>query len=66
MELNPQIIKKNGINEFVVLPYVDYLKMKEALDDYEDLMDLRKAKADSIGEPTIPYSEVLKKIKKKK
>ena len=58
MELEPQIIKKDGENEFVVLPYNDYLKIKQALEDYEDLIDLRKAKNETINEPGIPFKDV--------
>ncbi len=66
MEFNPQIIKKNGENEFVVLPYSDYLKMKQALDDYEDLIDLRKAKNETVNEPGIPFKDVEELINSKK
>ncbi|MDQ7816765.1 MAG: hypothetical protein RDU14_07025 [Melioribacteraceae bacterium] len=64
MELNPQIIKKNGESEFVILPYNDYLKIKQIIEDYEDIVDLRKAKSDTINEPSIPFEQVLKKIQK--
>ena len=64
MELNPQIIKKNGVNEFVVLPYNDYLKIQQALEDYEDLIDLRKAKTEKANEPSIPFEDIEKKLKK--
>jgi hypothetical protein len=58
MDFEPQIIKKNGETEFVVLQYSDYLKMKQTLDDYEDLIDLRKAKNETVNEPGIPFKEV--------
>jgi hypothetical protein len=58
MDFELQIIKKNGENEFAVLPYSDYLKMKQALDDYEDLIDLRKAKNETVNEPGIPFKDV--------
>jgi PHD/YefM family antitoxin component YafN of YafNO toxin-antitoxin module len=65
MELKPQIIKKNGESEFVVLPYSDYLKIQLALEDYEDLIDLRKAKSETVREPSIPFSQVEEKLRKK-
>ena len=61
MELNAQIIKKNGKNEFVVLPYDDFQKMQEELASYEDLRCLREAKIQERDAPTIGISE-LKKI----
>jgi PHD/YefM family antitoxin component YafN of YafNO toxin-antitoxin module len=66
MELQTQIIKKNGKNEYVVISYEDYLKIKEKLEDYEDLLDLRKAKEASVTEPTVPFKKVQEIIKSKK
>ncbi len=62
MEIKHQIIKKDGKNEFVVIPYSNFLKIQEMLNDYEDLLDLRKAKSESINEPSIPFEEVEKLI----
>jgi hypothetical protein len=42
--LNARIIKKNGKKEYVVLPYEDFLKIQEGLQDYKDLRCLREAK----------------------
>lgn len=63
MELKPQIIKKDGKDEFVVLTYKDYLRIQQELEDYEDLVDLRKAKSETINEPGIPFAEVERKLK---
>lgn len=60
MELHPQIIKKNGKNEFVVLPYEEFSEIKDLIEDYEDLRDLRAAKAESANEESIPLDEVIK------
>jgi hypothetical protein len=45
------------------LPYKEYIKIKEILEDHEDLIDLRKAKSETISEPSIPFNEVEVKIK---
>lgn len=45
MELNAQIITKDNEKEYAVLPYEEYLLVKEIIEDYEDLKDLRDAKA---------------------
>ena len=66
MDLTPQIIKKDGKEEYAVLPYDDYLKIEQILEDYEDLIDLRKAKSETVNEPSIPFSEVEEIIKRKK
>lgn len=58
MSIHPQIIEKEGKKEFVVLPYEEFLAMKEHLEDYEDLKDLREAKAEEAQAPTTPLSEI--------
>ena len=62
MEIKHQIIKKDDKNEFVVIPYSNFLKIQEMLNNYEDLLDLRKAKSESVNEPSIPFEEVEKLI----
>ena len=46
MELHAEILKKNGRPEFAILPYDEYERLKELLENYEDLVDLRAAKAE--------------------
>lgn len=40
--MNVQIIKKNGKPEWVVLPYKDFEKINELLEDIEDIKDIEK------------------------
>ena len=58
IELHPEILKKNGKDEFVVLPYEEFTALKDLLDDYEDLIDLRAAKKEQQDDPSIPLSEL--------
>ncbi|MEK7450178.1 MAG: type II toxin-antitoxin system Phd/YefM family antitoxin [Planctomycetota bacterium] len=44
--MKTQIIEKYGKKEFAVIPYKDFLRIQEKLEDYHDLRDLRKAKID--------------------
>ena len=44
MSITPQIIEKEGKKEFVVLPDEEFLAMQEALEDFENLKELRDAK----------------------
>ena len=44
--MKAQIIEKRGRKEFAVIPYKDFLRMQNELEDYDDLRELRKAKAD--------------------
>jgi hypothetical protein len=61
--LHAQIIKKEGKKEYVVLPYEEYLKVQEELQDYEDLRCLREAKEAEKDAPTIGRDELKEKIK---
>lgn len=61
--LHAQIIKKEGKKEYVVLPYEEYLKVQEELQDYEDLRCLREAKEAEKDAPTIGMDELKEKIK---
>jgi hypothetical protein len=60
--LNPQIIKKDGNNEFVVLPYIEFIELKKMLEDYEDILALRTAKSETINEPPVSYQDVYNQI----
>jgi len=44
LEIHPNIIEKNGKKEFAILPFDEFLKLQEELQDYEDLKTLREAK----------------------
>ena len=44
--MKAQIIQKHGKKEFAVIPYKDFLRLQEEIEDYHDLRDLRRAKAD--------------------
>ena len=58
MSIHPQVIEKEGKKEFVVLPYEEFLAIKEKLEDYEDLKDLREAKAAEGDAPTTSLSDL--------
>jgi PHD/YefM family antitoxin component YafN of YafNO toxin-antitoxin module len=58
MNTKPQVIEREGKKEFVVLPYEEFLEIKEALEDFEDLKDLREAKAESATDETVLLSDI--------
>ena len=60
--LHAQIIRKDGKKEYAVLPYEEFLKIQEQLQDYEDLRSLREAKEAEKDAPTIGIDELKKKI----
>ena len=41
-----QIIERHSKKEFAVMPYKDFIRLQEEVEDYHDLRDLRSAKAD--------------------
>jgi hypothetical protein len=64
MTLHPEIIKKNGKKEFVVLPYGEFLAVQERLADADDLLELRKAKRAEGKKLSIPLAEVKRSLTK--
>lgn len=57
LSLNPQFLTKEGQTEFVVLPYEEFVALRELAEDAEDLMDLRAAKAESPDEPSLTLEQ---------
>jgi len=62
MNLHPQIIERAGKSEFIVLPIEEYQSLVEIMENYEDLNELRSAKAGSKGEKSIPLKQVLSEL----
>jgi SUMO ligase MMS21 Smc5/6 complex component len=61
--LNIQIIKKNGKKEYVVMPYDEFLRVREELDDYQNLRCLREAKEAEQHAPAISIENLKKHLK---
>lgn len=61
--LHPNILERDGKKAFAVLPYEEFVKIEQELHAYEDLKDLRVAKAEEAKAPTVPLSVVRKKLK---
>ncbi len=51
LTLHPNILERDGKKAFAVLPYEEFLNLQEELDEYEDLKDLREAKAEDANAP---------------
>ena len=58
IELHPEVLKKNGVNEFVILPYDEFVALQKLLADVQDLTDLREAVRVESGTPTISLEEL--------
>ncbi|MDY6781423.1 MAG: type II toxin-antitoxin system Phd/YefM family antitoxin [Cyanobacteriota bacterium] len=55
--LNPEFLTKNG-KKYVLLPYDEFLRVQELLEDLEDLQDLRAAKEEERNKPSISLEEL--------
>lgn len=61
IKLNPSFIEKEGKREYAVLPYDEYEKLQEFLEDAMDLYALREAKAEDDGE-SVSLADVKKQL----
>jgi hypothetical protein len=63
LKLHPEILAKNGKKEFVVLPYEEFVAIRERLADVEDLLKLRRAKKSDRKKKSIPLTQVRRELK---
>ena len=61
--LHPSILERDGKKAFAVLPYEEFVKIEEELDDLEDIKDLRAAKAEEVNASTSSLASVRKELK---
>jgi hypothetical protein len=59
IQFHPEFLKKNGKNEFVVLPYEEFVRMQELLEDAEDLLLLEQARKEDAGKPSVSLEEMM-------
>ena len=62
IEFHPEFLKKNGKNEFVVLPYDEFVTIQELLEDAEDVLLLEQAKREDHGKPGVSLEEMMKRF----
>ena len=62
VRLHPNILERDGKKAFVILPYEEFLTIKEELEDYEDIKELRAAKAKESTAPTVSLSKAKKDL----
>jgi PHD/YefM family antitoxin component YafN of YafNO toxin-antitoxin module len=58
MNTQPQVIEREGKKEFLVLPYEEFLRIKESLENYKDLKELREAKSEAASEATVKLADI--------
>lgn len=62
IELHPEVLKKNGKSEFVILPYEEFVALQQLLADAQDLADLREAVKLEGGAPTISLEAMKREL----
>ena len=62
MTLHPEILIKDGEKQFAVLPYEEFVSLKERLEEMEDLLELRKAKKAEGRKRTVPLARVRRQL----
>lgn len=53
--LHPKILEKDGEKEFAIIPYDEFLKIQEELEDCESLKALREAKTKEGNAETVSF-----------
>jgi hypothetical protein len=62
MTLHAEILVKDGKKQFAVLPYEEFVLLKERLEDMEDLLQLRKAKKAEGRKRSVPLVSVKRQL----
>lgn len=60
--VHPNFLERDGKKAFVVLPYEEFVMMEEELQEYEDLKQLRAARAEEAGQPSVPLQDVKREL----
>ena len=60
--IHPNFLERDGKKAFVVLPYEEFVVMEEELQEYEDIKQLRAARAEEAGEPSVPLHDAKKEL----
>ena len=62
LKVKPEYLSKRGRREFVVLTVEDFDRMKEAVEDAEDLLTLRSATKKNAKSPYYTHDEVGRRL----
>ncbi len=62
LDLHPEFLSVNGRPHFAVLPYGEFLALKEWLEDQEDLRDLNEAIKENQDQPSYSLEEVKEQL----
>ena len=62
IQLNPRFLEKDGKKEFAILTYEEFKLIVEEVTDYQDLKDLRSAKAEEETASALSLAQVRKEL----
>lgn len=62
LTIHPNILERDGKKAFVVLPYEEFVAIEEELQDFDDLKELRAAKAEEANQPGISLADAKKEL----
>jgi hypothetical protein len=62
MNIHPQFIRREGADEYVVLPIEEFRALEEIVHDYQDLQDLRAAKSQEADAASVPLADVMQDL----
>lgn len=64
VEFHPEILRRDGKEQFAILPWEEYLRLRELLEDARDVLLIEEAKRDeaACGEPRVSHDEVMREL----
>ena len=62
VSLHPNILEKDGKKEFVIIPYEEFVRIQEELEDFEALKALRDAKEKEFNADSISFNDIKKEL----
>jgi hypothetical protein len=65
LKVKPEYLSKRGKREFVVLTIEDFDRMQAAIEDAQDLRELRQATRTNAGKPYYTPAEVERQLSKR-
>jgi hypothetical protein len=60
--LHPSILERDGKKAFAVLPYEEFVKIEEELNDFEDLKELCASKMEEANASAVSLASIRKEL----
>lgn len=62
VELHPEFLSAGGRKQFAVIPYDEFVRLQEWIEDTLDLHELRLAREENQNQPTYSLEEVKEQL----